>query len=90
MIDYHRDFEYLCLYENHSYVIIIPNLAKTQQRTEHALQQLTRQMSGLARQVGGMSDRMGGDLEEVAAIMIHDVLEREFRWQIMNSTALGR
>ena len=96
MIDYHRDFEYLCLYENHSYVIIIPNLAKTQQRTEqrveelaesqqhteHALQQLTRQMGGLARQVGGMSDRMGGDLEEVAAIMIHDVLEREFGWQI--------
>ena len=65
------------------------HLAEAQQHTEHALQQLTRQvdglarqMGGLARQVGGMSDRMGGDLEEVAAIMIHDVLERELGWQI--------
>ena len=65
------------------------HLAEAQQHTEHALQQLTRQvdglarqMGGLARQVGGMSDRMGGDLEEVAAIMVHDVLERELGWQI--------
>ena len=67
----------------------VEELAEAQQHTEHALQQLTRQvdglarqMGGLARQVGGMSDRMGGDLEEVAAIMIHDVLERELGWQI--------
>ena len=67
----------------------VEDLAEAQQRTEQrvedlaeALQQLARQMGGLARQVGGMSDRMGGDLEEVAAIMIHDVLEREFGWQI--------
>ena len=60
----------------------VEELAEAQQHTEHALQQLTRQMGGLARQMGGMSDRMGGDLEEVAAIMIHDVLEREFGWQI--------
>ena len=60
----------------------VGELAEAQQHTEHALQQLARQMGGLARQVGGMSDRMGGDLEEVAAIMIHDVLEREFGWQI--------
>ena len=60
----------------------VEELAETQQHTEHALQQLARQMGGLARQVGGMSDRMGGDLEEVAAIMVHDVLERELGWQI--------
>ena len=60
----------------------VEELAEAQQHTEHALQQLTRQMGGLARQLGGMSDRMGGDLEEVAAIMIHDVLEHEFGWQI--------
>ncbi len=60
----------------------VGELAEAQQHTEHALQQLTRQMGGLARQLGGMSDRMGGDLEEVAAIMIHDVLERELGWQI--------
>ncbi len=50
-------------------------LAESQQRTESALQQL-------ARQVGGMSDRMGGDLEDVAAAMIHDLLERELGWQV--------
>ena len=60
----------------------VEELAEAQQHTEHALQQLTRQMGGLARQLGSMSDRMGGDLEEVAAIMIHDVLEHEFEWQI--------
>ena len=60
----------------------VEELAESQQHTEHALQQLARQMGGLARQVGGMSDRMGGDLEEVAAIMVHDVLERELGWQI--------
>ncbi len=60
----------------------VEELAESQQHTEHALQQLARQMGGLARQVGGMSDRMGGDLEEVAAIMVHDVLEHEFGWQI--------
>ena len=60
----------------------VGELAEAQQHTEHALQQLTRQMGGLARQLGGMSDRMGGDLEEVAAIMVHDVLERELGWQI--------
>ena len=60
----------------------VEDLAESQQHTEHALQQLARQMGGLARQLGGMSDRMGGDLEEVAAIMVHDVLERELGWQI--------
>ncbi len=53
----------------------VEELAEAQQRTEYALQQL-------ARQVGGLSDRMGGDLEDVAAIVIHDALEREFGWQI--------
>ena len=53
----------------------VESLAGAQQRTEYALQQL-------ARQVGGMSDRMGGDLEDVAAAMVHDLLEREFDWQV--------
>ena len=53
----------------------VESLAGAQQRTEYALQQL-------ARQVGGMSDRMGGDLEDVAAAMIHDLLERELGWQV--------
>ena len=53
----------------------VESLAEAQQSTEYALQQL-------ARQVGGLSDRMGGDLEDVAAGMIHDLLERELDWQV--------
>ncbi len=67
----------------------VEELAAAQQRTEQrveelaaALQRVEYAFQQLARQVGGLSDRMGGDLEDVAAIVIHDVLEREFGWQI--------
>jgi len=50
-------------------------LATAQQRTEVALQ-------NLSRQVGGLSDRLGGDLEDIAYIVLHDVLTREFGWQV--------
>jgi hypothetical protein len=50
-------------------------LASAQGRTERALQKLSRQ-------VGGLSDRMGGDLEDLAYIVIHDVLTRELGWRV--------
>ena len=50
-------------------------LASAQQRTEIALQRLSQQ-------VGGLSDRLGGDLEDVAYIVIHDVLERDLNWRV--------
>ncbi|MBU1661046.1 MAG: hypothetical protein KKD28_06195, partial [Chloroflexi bacterium] len=53
----------------------VGELATAQQKTESALQ-------NLAKQVGGLSDRMGGDLEDTAYIVLYDVLEREFGWQV--------
>ena len=50
-------------------------LATAQARTEAALQRL-------ARQVGGLSDTMGGDIEDIAYIVLHDVLQREFGWEV--------
>jgi DNA repair ATPase RecN len=53
----------------------VEELAAAQQRTERALQRLSRQ-------VGGLSDRLGGDLEDIAYIVIHDVLKRDLGWQV--------
>jgi predicted nuclease with TOPRIM domain len=50
-------------------------LAEAQQRTERALQRLSRQ-------VGGLSETVGGDIEDIAYIVLHDVLKREFDWQV--------
>ncbi len=53
----------------------VKELAKAQARTERALRQLSRQ-------VGGLSDAVGGDIEDIAYIVLHDVLKREFGWQV--------
>jgi hypothetical protein len=50
-------------------------LAAAQANTEKALQQL-------ARQVGGLSDTVGGDIEDIAYIVLHEVLKREFGWEV--------
>jgi len=50
-------------------------LAVAQANTEKALQQL-------ARQVGGLSDTVGGDIEDIAYIVLHEVLKREFGWEV--------
>ena len=50
-------------------------LAEAQRRTERALKRLSRQ-------VGGLSDTVGGDIEDIAYIVLHDVLRREFGWQV--------
>lgn len=55
--------------------IVVQGLTTAQERTERSLQQLSRQ-------VGGISDRLGGDLEDVAYSVVHDVLQREFGWQV--------
>ena len=51
------------------------DLTKAQQRTERALEQLSRQ-------VGGISNRLGSDLEDVARAAIQDVLKRELGWNV--------
>lgn len=53
----------------------VGDLSKTLQATQRALQRLSRQ-------VGGLSDRLGGDLEDIASIVLYDVLAREFGWEV--------
>ncbi|RMH06314.1 MAG: hypothetical protein D6704_07475 [Nitrospirae bacterium] len=53
----------------------IAQLTHAQARTEAAVQQLTRQ-------VGGLSDTVGGDIEDIAYIVLYDVLKREFGWEV--------
>jgi hypothetical protein len=53
----------------------LEQLAAAQGRTEAALQQL-------ARQVGGLSETVGGDIEDIAYIVLYDVLKREFGWEV--------
>ena len=53
----------------------VDQLAQAQARTEAALQQL-------ARQVGGLSETVGGDIEDIAYIVLYDVLKREFGWEV--------
>lgn len=50
-------------------------LAKAQIRTEQGLQQVQAQ-------VGALSNNFGGDIEDIAYIVLHDVLQREFGWQV--------
>ena len=53
----------------------VEELAQAQRRTEEALQ-------ALMRQVGGLSETIGGDIEDIAYIVLHDVLKREFGWKV--------
>jgi hypothetical protein len=53
----------------------VEDLAKAQEKTEKTVKQL-------ARQVGGLNDVMGGDLEDIAYIVLHDVLKRELGWKV--------
>ena len=60
----------------------VEELATAQLRTEEVVQRLDRSLQKLSRQVGGLSDRLGGDLEDVAYIVVHDVLAREYGWKV--------
>jgi hypothetical protein len=60
----------------------IARLAEAQARTEKAQQQMERALARLSRQVGGLSETVGGDIEDIAYIVLHDVLEREFGWKV--------
>jgi uncharacterized phage infection (PIP) family protein YhgE len=53
----------------------VQELAEAQSRTEHALERLSRQ-------VGSLSETVGGDIEDIAYIVLSDVLRREFGWQV--------
>jgi len=53
----------------------VERLAQAQARTERALERLSRQ-------VGGLSETVGGDIEDIAYIVLHDVLRRELGWEV--------
>jgi predicted CopG family antitoxin len=50
-------------------------LIKAQMRTDHSIDRLNKQ-------VGGLSDAIGGDIEDIAYIVLYEVLKREFGWQV--------
>ena len=61
----------------------LDRLAEAQARTEATLQRTEEAVQQqLARQVGGLSDTVGGDIEDIAYIVLYDVLEREFGWVV--------
>jgi predicted nuclease with TOPRIM domain len=60
----------------------VDQLAQAQARTEAALQQTQEAVQQLARQVGGLSDTVGGDIEDIAYIVLYDVLKRELGWEV--------
>jgi hypothetical protein len=60
----------------------IGQLTEAQARTEAALQQTQEGLRQMARQVGDLSDAVGGDIEDIAYIVLHDVLTREFGWEV--------
>jgi len=47
-----------------------------------AVRELTEGIDRLRKQVGGLSETVGGDIEDIAYIVLHDVLKREFGWQV--------
>ncbi len=53
----------------------LERLTQAQARTEEALERLSRQ-------VGGLSETVGGDIEDIAYIVLHDVLKRELGWDV--------
>jgi len=67
----------------------VGELAEAQRRTERRVEELAeaqrrteRALEALARQVGGLSETVGGDIEDIAYIVLHDVLKREFGWEV--------
>ncbi len=60
----------------------IGELATVQRETSQAVAELTRGLDRLRKQVGGLSDTVGGDIEDIAYIVLYDVLKREFGWDV--------
>jgi Skp family chaperone for outer membrane proteins len=64
----------------------VEELAEAQRRTEQTLKEFAertdKSIDRLNKQVGGLSDAIGGDIEDIAYIVLHEVLKREFGWQV--------
>ncbi len=57
-------------------------LAVAQQDLTVAQRQTEKTLRGLARQVGGLSETVGGDIEDIAYIVLYDLLQDAFGWQV--------
>jgi uncharacterized phage infection (PIP) family protein YhgE len=69
--------------------LVVERLIEVQQKTlervgnlELEVKQLNEGVSDLRKQVGGLSDAFGGDIEDIGYIVLHDVLKREFGWEV--------
>jgi len=62
--------------------LALEELASAQRRTTEAVADLTGAMDRLRKQVGGLSESLGGDIEDVAYIVLHEVLKREYGWEV--------
>jgi hypothetical protein len=60
----------------------VEELAVAQRELTVAQQQTEKTLQSLARQVGGLSETVGGDIEDIAYIVLHDLLRDEFGWQV--------
>lgn len=60
----------------------VDQLAEAQRQTSAAVRELTAGIDRLRQQVGGLRETVGGDIEDIAYIVLHDVLKREFGWQV--------
>lgn len=60
----------------------VERLAEAQRNTSKAVSELTEGIDRLRKQVGGLSETVGGDIEDIAYIVLHEVLKREFDWQV--------
>jgi ABC-type transporter Mla subunit MlaD len=60
----------------------VKELADAQRRTSIAVAELTEGLGRLRKQVGGLSESLGGDIEDIAYIVLYEVLKREFGWQV--------
>jgi predicted nuclease with TOPRIM domain len=60
----------------------VEQLAEAQARTEATLQRTGQALQQLTRQVEGLSETVGGDIEDIAYIVLYDVLKRAFGWEV--------
>jgi len=52
------------------------------EETNRTVNKLIGAIDELRKQVGGLSQTVGGDIEDIAYIVLHDVLQREFGWEV--------
>ena len=57
-------------------------LAKAQQDTNQTVRELTAGIDRLRKQVGGLGETVSGDIEDIAYIVLYDMLRCEFGWEV--------